>query len=211
MKQVPDRKKLRREHVKHGRWDDSSHIRTPFLSRLRRYGIALISGGYVYSDSPKPHTCDAPPPEKRVPDRKQLRREYLKQKGGAVANITVSGLLLLPVSVALLLFLTMIFVFAFSPSEPIGERVVLSCFAIALAGLAGAGVSICVRDIRETKRKARQLIYVPPVTPDTLPAEEILIRGSQEPPVAQSEVLLRAAKETEAPLEELLHVNQTEK
>ncbi len=49
--------------------------------------------------------------------------------------------------------------------------------------------------------------YVPPVTPDTLPADEILVRGSEEPPVAQSEVLLRAAhRGKETPKEEWLRV-----
>jgi hypothetical protein len=33
-----------------------------------------------------------------------------------------------------------------------------------------------------------------PVAPDTLPAEEILVRAAEEPPVAQSAVLLRAAE-----------------
>jgi hypothetical protein len=52
--------------------------------------------------------------------------------------------------------------------------------------------------------------YVPPVTASTLPAEEILVRATEEPPVAQSEVLLRAAQGQETPKEELLRVIQGE-
>src|SRR5579871_4336550 len=55
-------------------------------------------------------------------------------------------------------------------------------------------------------RKAREQ-YFPPLTPDEIPADEmILVRGSEEPPVAPSEVLLRAAKEQETSKEELLRV-----
>jgi hypothetical protein len=57
--------------------------------------------------------------------------------------------------------------------------------------------------------EAKSLPYIPPVTPDTLPPDEILVRGSEEPPVAQSEVLLRAAKATqEAAKEELLRIQE---
>jgi len=41
-----------------------------------------------------------------------------------------------------------------------------------------------------------------------LPADEILVRGSQEPPIVQSEVLLRATQQQETPKEELLRVNR---
>jgi hypothetical protein len=52
----------------------------------------------------------------------------------------------------------------------------------------------------------KSLTYVPPVTAETLPAEEILVRGSEEPPGVQSEVLLRGALGHETPQEELLRV-----
>ncbi len=54
----------------------------------------------------------------------------------------------------------------------------------------------------------KQIPYVPPVLRSDLPANEILVRGSEELPVAQSEVLLRAAKEQEMLKEELLRVSQ---
>ena len=52
----------------------------------------------------------------------------------------------------------------------------------------------------------KRVSYIPPVTPDTLPADEILVRGSAVPRVTQSEVLLRAAKESETPKEDLLRL-----
>lgn len=45
---------------------------------------------------------------------------------------------------------------------------------------------------------------VPPVNIATLPAEEVLVRGSEAPSFAQSEVLLRATQAAETPQEELL-------
>ena len=60
--------------------------------------------------------------------------------------------------------------------------------------------------IRRGNDEAAKLRYVPPVTADTLPANEILIRSSEEPPVAQSEVLMRAAQGQETPKEELVRM-----
>ena len=45
------------------------------------------------------------------------------------------------------------------------------------------------------KEKVAQLPYVAPVTPDTLPAEEVLVRGTQEPQAGR-ETLVRAATPT---------------
>jgi hypothetical protein len=60
-------------------------------------------------------------------------------------------------------------------------------------------------------RKARRIAqraYVPPVTSETLSADEILVRGSQEPAIAQKEVLLRTAHVQETAPEELLRISQ---
>jgi hypothetical protein len=56
------------------------------------------------------------------------------------------------------------------------------------------------------RRELHAIPYVPPVTPDTLPADEILVRGSEEPVAVQSEVLLRSAQGQDTPKEELLKV-----
>jgi hypothetical protein len=53
--------------------------------------------------------------------------------------------------------------------------------------------------------------YVQPVTINTLPAEEVLVRGSEEPIQEQSTSLLRAAGERdEFPVEELLRASTLE-
>ncbi len=67
-----------------------------------------------------------------------------------------------------------------------------------------------VMTISKDMKKAKQVPYVPPVIANTLPAEEILVRAADEPPVAQSAVLLRAAKGVETPKDELLRVSQGE-
>ena len=59
-------------------------------------------------------------------------------------------------------------------------------------------------------RRARRanIAYIPPVRPDILPADEFLVRAADEPPVAQSGILLRAAQGIETPNEELLRAGQ---
>ncbi|HZT43842.1 MAG TPA: hypothetical protein VFA07_16870 [Chthonomonadaceae bacterium] len=46
---------------------------------------------------------------------------------------------------------------------------------------------------RHEHREAKRLPYVPPVTADTLPQEEVLLRGSQQPAQEQGKLLLRGA------------------
>jgi hypothetical protein len=60
---------------------------------------------------------------------------------------------------------------------------------------------------RSCAREVSAMRYVPPITPDTLPADEILVRGS-EAPTDHSEILLRAAKEQETPKEELVRASE---
>jgi hypothetical protein len=52
---------------------------------------------------------------------------------------------------------------------------------------------------RFLRKTAKSIPVVLPLTPDMLPAEEVLVRGSQEPSVLQSEILLRAATGFETP------------
>jgi hypothetical protein len=62
--------------------------------------------------------------------------------------------------------------------------------------------------MRRAAQTAR-IPYVPPVTPNTLPADEILVRSSTLSEVPQSEILLRATHATqETPPEELLRVSE---
>jgi hypothetical protein len=57
---------------------------------------------------------------------------------------------------------------------------------------------------RRAKQAAAQLPYVPPVTPSTLPAEEVLVRGATEPPTPNETLLRPAVNRDEKNTAELL-------
>lgn len=64
----------------------------------------------------------------------------------------------------------------------------------------------------QVKKRLKQLPYIPPVTADTLPAEEVLVRGSEEPKQSQSQVLLRNTDgSTGTANQELLRSSQRQK
>jgi hypothetical protein len=125
----------------------------------------------------------------RISDCQQLRREYLRKKTVdwsirlfmvflLLGVSAVGGFLLIQESLGtLLLFLV--------GSGYVGSK---------LWGLSG-----------EAEAESNAMSYVPPVTPETLPAEEVLVRGSQEPTEVLSRMLLKAAGENaHVPKEQLL-------
>jgi len=137
---------------------------------------------------------------KQVSDRKKLRREYLRKKGKAHSKSVLYGAICVALWVMVALFL-------FFVNEP-GVHMPPMDYAIAtIICLAAVWFT---SQLVKSEAEAKLVPYVPPVTPNTLPADEILVRGSEEPPVAQSDVLLRAAKEQETPQEELLRVSQSD-
>jgi hypothetical protein len=152
----------------------------------------------------------------KVPDRKKLRREYLRQKRaayvrlvGTVSACTVGSVAFLLLSVgALLLLLTLVFDDGHGRYEPYPLSVALGWTApfwltAIVSGIVGR---IMWRKAMGHRQTLTRLSYVPPVTSDTLAANEILVRAAEKP-VAQSEVLLRAAQQAnETPKEELLRV-----
>jgi hypothetical protein len=145
----------------------------------------------------------------KVTERKRRRWEYLKKKGATYSNVALYSALFVPaLTIAGLCGIAAVMILFIGPND-----ILSSLFAIGLllgCGLSGALSWYCRNRILASQRQARQLSYVPPVTPKTLPAEEILVRGSEEPPVQQSEVLLRAAKpgQQEMSAEELLRASQ---
>jgi hypothetical protein len=88
---------------------------------------------------------------KQVPDRKKLRREYLQKRGGAVADVALSGLLIVPLAIACVLFLMMAVIFAFSPGLPINQRLIGGGGTGLMACLSGIGLRICIRNIQTTR------------------------------------------------------------
>jgi hypothetical protein len=123
--------------------------------------------------------------------------------------MTIGGTVFVPtVSVAFLLatLTIVIFTYAFTDHRPLEPLVAL------LLGVVTACFAWLAKRSHQALHRGRiqaQILYVPPLTPDILPADEILVRGSEELPVAQSEVLLRAAQQgQETPKEELLRVTE---
>jgi hypothetical protein len=147
----------------------------------------------------------------RAPDRKKLRRDYLKQRVRAYAGAILCTWLFVPaLLVTLGLAMAAVSILIASGSDnPIGYGLGVIIFGILACCSAAAGLfawSLWQEGIRFIKVEAALVPYAPPVNPDTMPAEEVLVRGSDEPPVAQSEILMRAADGAETPPEELLRV-----
>ena len=153
---------------------------------------------------------------KLVSDRKRLRWEYLRRRIRVYRKGATGGFLIV---CALLLLCALLSGYRYVPTlwhqsidstgrmhgKTIGFNLELLCLVTIITGVFVRRLTQRgTRLIRQAKQEAR--LIDPEV--DTLPAEEILVRGSEEPPVVQSEVLLRAAKEQETPKEELLRVSQ---
>jgi hypothetical protein len=122
-------------------------------------------------------------------ERIQKRRLYLMLKGGAY---TLVGLMVLVAGLFFVIALR-----EWKVGSLLGALVLL---------LAARQVT---RFAHRVHRKAKQLPYVPPVTVNTLPAEEVLVRGSEEPKEEQGKVLLRGTGGSEGTGEqELLRSSQ---
>jgi hypothetical protein len=139
---------------------------------------------------------------KQVPDRKRLRREYLTKRADVYAKMIGSAAMAL-VGIAIIASCGFINI---APIKGYISSWIL--FLIGLLLLAMVILNAAAKRHTEIRRELDAIPYVPPVSPDTLPTDEILVRGSEEPPVMQSEVLLRAATGQETPKEELLRVSQ---
>jgi hypothetical protein len=147
----------------------------------------------------------------QVSDQNKLRREYLRKKSVNLVGAGVAGNLLL----VCLLGMALSALYAIVSSEEIREGTPDPDFgsydvvAGGLSMLIFAALSwLCWRIIRHLQSNVKKLPFVAAVTPDTFPADEILVRGSEAPVQAQRDVLLRAAMGQETPQEELLRVSQ---
>jgi hypothetical protein len=145
---------------------------------------------------------------KSVTERKRLRREYLWKRARSGAWEAIGFLLFLPLMLLATSFgIITLFLVAWCVLG-VGNDCMLW---IMLATLVSAGLTLvfgwgaCISDkIMIRANSAGRIPYIPPVTPDTFPADEILVRGAEEPSDAQSEALLRAAAGQETPKEELV-------
>src|SRR5260370_33487923 len=115
----------------------------------------------------------------RVPERQKKRREYLKKKAGAYV------LIMLAVFVCLALIV--------GGMPACGKLADLSMdssrgwfwgFSMTLAGIVVTIVIFLAlyfggQILTSSGEITKTIPYVPPITPNTLPAEEVLVRGSQ--------------------------------
>ncbi len=142
----------------------------------------------------------------QLPNRRKLRHIYLRKRGTALLKMLAWTCVMLPTA-AFALLLGGIFVAGlFQPLMLTrSEFFVVPTVDLVLWLLTWWSVRAIIR----TEARVDALPYLPPVSrADLLPAEKVLVRGSDEPTGAQSETLLRAAKRQETPTEELLRVSQ---
>jgi hypothetical protein len=134
---------------------------------------------------------------KPVPDRKKLRREYLRKKWQTYA----------PVRYRIAILVTFLAIEGYRAVWVHRSSVLLSLLPLFAVVLAGVLWSI-ITTVKTARQQAALIPVVPPVTPSTLPAEEILVRGATEPS-APNETLLRATvKGEETKAQELLRSSQ---
>ena len=129
----------------------------------------------------------------KVPNRKKLRQEYLKKRNEYYLQVVFATVLLLGG----------IYGFVGLFQKQVALYWLIPLIALFLLGLTFSAY-ICWTGIKDIRQQA-QSAYAPPVTAEIFPAEEILVRGSEEPSIAQSDVLLRATiADQETPPEQLL-------
>ena len=137
----------------------------------------------------------------QIQDRKKQRREYLRKKRVTYFKATLNTLIAIPCS---WYAFGSLFAALFNPFDRL-----FSVIMFALAFIFGAVAWTAAKRAKLLHQKAKQLPYVPPVSPATLPAEEVLLRGSDASAQEQSQVLLRGTHNSEeADGQELLRSSQ---
>ena len=137
------------------------------------------------------------------PDRIRLRREYLQKRKKANSQLGVAYFMVCVCVSGLYFFAVSAVHSPDARSRNCGWLLfVLTC----MASIVYVG---CFPYALKARKEVDQQFYAPPV--EEYSPEEILVRGSEEPPVVQREVLLRAAQSGhDIATEELLRVSQGE-
>ena len=119
------------------------------------------------------------------------------KKGWAYTKMSLNAILVVPFALMafLLLFLTVYF-----PEHGFS----LICWTV--VDILGLGFTswLCVDSVRKAHQEAKRIPYTPPVTAETLPAEEVLLRSSQLSGQEQSQSLLRGAENSQDTVEQEL-------
>lgn len=144
----------------------------------------------------------------RVPDRRKARRDDLRKKGWAYTRMTFFQVLAVITGLGMLGFLSWLgrafwMGDGYRYTQEIPEVAKL-CFG----GFAAVCAYVLLRCQFDVIRIKHEEADIQPVTSDTRPADEILVLGAEEPPVVQSELLLRAATGQETAQEELLRITE---
>jgi hypothetical protein len=128
----------------------------------------------------------------KVQDRKKQRREYLRKKAMIYA---------LPVMVAAG---TVVSIYnLLGPDFTRTQGVASTIWAVIPCGFL---VVLSWAHYSKARRDAARITHVPPVTPVTLPADEILVRGAEEPSAPNGTLLRATVKGETTNAEELLRV-----
>lgn len=142
-----------------------------------------------------------------IPDRHKQRKEYLRHKTTTLSKFIGSLVTALLIPVLSIVCLRRLVDWMFQLNSLL-LLCLLSClFIIVICLPVGWFSQISGRSWREH----RSIPYVPAIPPNSLPANEVLVRSSQEPEQEQSTVLLRAAENADTPAEELLRSATGEK
>ena len=144
-------------------------------------------------------------------DRAKKRREYLRKKATVLSAlwtariIVVAGVIFSVVMLLWLLVILNYIPYGLFNNDVHGLAAMLLKILLALI-FCPAIVAASYFVTRDQSKKARAIQHVPPVRNqiDTLPAEELLLRGSTQPTVEPDELLRAANTVTEPNARELL-------
>src|SRR5438105_4604828 len=123
-------------------------------------------------------------------ERNKQRRQYLKEKGAAYTKMSLIALVSASVIALLLVFAATLFFYLGSGIDS-GRLVFILLFGGVLLPCFGIIAWQLMHMARQAHQDIVRVPYVPPVTANTLPVEEVLVRGSEQPVQEQSKVLLR--------------------
>ncbi|HZT43847.1 MAG TPA: hypothetical protein VFA07_16895 [Chthonomonadaceae bacterium] len=130
-------------------------------------------------------------------ERIKQRRQYLKKRRGAYTEFSIATFCLILCAVIDVVVVGGFVVWLYiSLTSKVFSVTHLAAGLVSMAWMMlmfGYMTWVMIQAGIRARLEAKQLPYVPPVTPDTLPAEEVLVRGSEEPTQEQCNVLLRSA------------------
>lgn len=146
-----------------------------------------------------------------IPDRQKQRREYLRKKAGAYGDrLNASCLFFVVLTLVAFSGIIALVSLILSIADKDLATLVIFLFMGSLTTIGIFGCRALFHFMQMADEKIKSITYVPPVTPHILPAEEVLVRASQESESAQNTVLLRAAESSDTPAEELLRASAGE-